>query len=105
MTRAIPFLQKQILANSLNQINITIAIITLPAGGDVLYLNIKGIYKQYFFQSFFEYAIESEPVVVLQELVPLRRYSHKIHYPPRPIGIGFHHAHSHTISYTGKRAG
>ena len=35
--------QKQILANSLTQINKTIAIITLPNGGDVLYPDMKGI--------------------------------------------------------------
>ena len=35
--------QKQILANSLNQINTTIATIPLPGGGDVLYPDMKGI--------------------------------------------------------------
>ncbi|MCX6683633.1 MAG: hypothetical protein NTZ37_02735 [Methanoregula sp.] len=35
--------QKQILANSLSQINTTIATIQLPGGGDVLYPDMKGI--------------------------------------------------------------
>ncbi len=35
--------QKQIVANSLNQINTTIATIQLPGGGDVLYPELKGI--------------------------------------------------------------
>lgn len=35
--------QKQILANSLTQINKTIATIPLPEGGDVLYPDMKGM--------------------------------------------------------------
>jgi hypothetical protein len=35
--------QKQIIANSLSQINTTITTIQLPGGGDVLYPDMKGI--------------------------------------------------------------
>ncbi len=32
-------------------------------------------------------------------IVEMRDYSHKIHNPLHHIDIGFHHAHSYTISY------
>ncbi|MGA2912936.1 MAG: hypothetical protein ABSE07_05420 [Methanoregula sp.] len=37
---------------------------------------------------------------LVRSMMNPKPHAHKIHYPLRPIGIGFHHAHSHTISHT-----